>query len=62
MGRALALAGGALLADVQGTLGSEGLREGSAAVALVVVVDVVAEQPTRTLWRRGEERERVKER
>lgn len=56
MGRALAFARGALLADVQGTLGSEGLREGTAAVALVVVVDVVAEQAARTL--RGERRER----
>lgn len=56
MGRALAFAGGALLADVQGTLGSEGLWEGTAAIALVVVVDVVAEQPTRTLW--GERRKR----
>ncbi len=56
MGRALAFARGALLADVQGTLGSEGLWEGTAAIALVVVVDVVAEQPTRTLW--GERRER----
>lgn len=50
MGRALAFTRRALLADVQGTLGSEGLWEGTAAIALVVVVDVVAEQPTCTLW------------
>lgn len=49
MGRTFAFARGALLADVQGTLGSEGLWEGTAAIALVVVVDMVAEQPARTL-------------
>lgn len=49
MGWALAFTGRALLADVQGTLSSEGLWEGPAAVTLVVVVDVVAEQPTRPL-------------
>ena len=49
MGRALSFARGALLADVQRTLSSEGLWEGTSAVTLVVVVDVVAEQPTRTL-------------
>lgn len=49
MGWALSFARGALLADVQGTLSREGLREGTAAVALVIVVDVVAEQPTGTL-------------
>lgn len=56
MGRALGLARGALLADVQGTLSSEGLWEGTAAIALVIVVDMVAEQPARALW--GERRER----
>ena len=50
MGWALTFAGWALLADVQGTLGSEGLWEGHTAIALVVVVDMVAEQPTRSLW------------
>lgn len=45
MGGTLAFAGRAFLADVQGTLGSEGLWEGRAAIALVVVVDVVAKQP-----------------
>lgn len=59
MGRALAFAWRALLADVQGTLSGEGLREGSAAVALVVVVDVVAEQAARTLWGGRRERYRV---
>lgn len=49
MGRTFAFARGALLADVQGTLDSEGLWEGTAAIALVVVVDVVAEQPARAL-------------
>lgn len=45
---------------MQGTLGSEGLREGSTTITLVVVVDMVAEQPARTLWRerRKEKRER----
>lgn len=56
MGRALGLARGALLADVQGTLSGEGLWEGTAAIALVIVVDMVAEQPARALW--GERRER----
>jgi len=59
VGRTLAFARGALLTDVQRTLGSEGLWEGGAAITLVGVVDVVAEQPTRTLWgeRRDGERE-----
>lgn len=43
---ALGFTGGAFLTDVQGTLGGKGLREGTAAIALVVVVDVVAKQPT----------------
>lgn len=58
MGRALAFARGALLADVQGTLSGEGLWEGTAAIALIVVVDVVAEQPTCTLWGERRSRER----
>lgn len=41
----LGFTGGTFLTDVQGTLGGEGLREGTAAIALVVVVDVVAKQP-----------------
>lgn len=45
MGGALSFAGGAFLTDVQGTLGGKGLWEGTAAIALVVVVDVVAKQP-----------------
>lgn len=56
MGRTLVFARGGFLADVQGTLSSEGLWEGTAAIALVVVVDMVAEQPTCTLW--GERRVR----
>lgn len=65
VGRALALAGRALLADVQRPLGGEGLREGAAAVALVVVVDVVAEEAACTLWEErkvvvsGEEMEKI---
>lgn len=35
---------------MQRTLGSEGLWEGPATITLVVVVDMVAKQPTRTLW------------
>lgn len=64
MGRTVAFAGRALLADVQGPLGGEGLWEGSAAVALVVVVDVVAEQATRTLCgaRGGRVRDKKKRR
>ena len=50
MRRGLALAGTARLAEVQGTLCGEGLREGAAAVALVVVVDVVTEETARSLW------------
>lgn len=46
---ALGFAGGALLTDVQGTLGGERLREGAAAIALVVVVDMVAKHPTCSL-------------
>lgn len=53
MGRALGLARRPLLADVQRPLGGEGLREGAAAVALVVVVDVVAEQAARSLSEAG---------
>lgn len=49
MRRALGFAGGALLTDVQGTLGGEGLWEGTADIALVVVVDVVAKQPACSL-------------
>lgn len=51
--RALGLARRPLLADVQRSLGGEGLREGAAAVALVVVVDVVAEQAACSLWKGG---------
>lgn len=53
VGRALGLARRPLLADVQRPLGGEGLREGAAAVALVVVVDVVAEQAARSLSEAG---------
>lgn len=49
MRRALGFAGGALLTDVQGTLGGKRLREGAAAIALVVVVDMVAKHPTCSL-------------
>lgn len=56
MGWALGFTRGGFLADVQGTLSGEGLWEGTAAIALVIVVDMVAEQPTGTLW--GENRER----
>lgn len=56
MGRALAFTGRTLLADVQGTLSSEGLWEGPTTITLVVVVDVVAEQPTRPLWGQRKER------
>lgn len=56
---ALAFTRGALLADVQGTLRSEGLWKRTAAITLVVVVDVVAEQPACTLW--GESREKDEE-
>lgn len=48
---ALGFAGGTLLTDVQGTLGGKRLREGAAAIALVVVVDVVAKHPTCSLQR-----------
>lgn len=61
MGWTLAFTGRALLADVQRTLSSEGLWEGPTTITLVVVVDVVAEQPTRPLWCQrgeGERRER----
>lgn len=59
MGRAFTFTGWALLTDVQGTLGSERLWEGPAAISLVVVVDMVAEQPARTLWKKtgGEKRD-----
>lgn len=50
MGWALAFTGGALLADMQRTLGSEGLWEGGAAVTLIVVVDMVAKESACTLW------------
>lgn len=58
MGGALGFARGAFLADVQGTLGSERLREGTAAITLVIVVDVVTEQPTRSL-QGSEEKEEI---
>lgn len=59
MGGALGFARGALLADVQGTLGSERLWEGTAAITLVIVVDVVAEQSTRSL-QGSEEKEEMR--
>lgn len=59
MGGALGFARGALLADVQGTLGSERLREGTAAITLVIVVDVVTEQSTRSL-QGSEEKEEMR--
>lgn len=46
---ALSFAGGALLTDVQGTLGGKRLGEGAAAIALVVVVDMVTKHPTGSL-------------
>lgn len=59
MGGALGFARGTLLADVQGTLGSERLWEGTAAIALVIVVDVVTEQSTRSL-QGSEEKEEMR--
>lgn len=50
VGWALAFVRRAFLADVQGTLGSEGLWEWSPTIGLVVVVDMVAEQATCPLW------------
>lgn len=54
---------------MQRALGSEGLWEGCTAITLIVVVDVIAKQPTRTLLherREGErrviEKDRVKKR
>lgn len=57
MGRALSLTRRPLLADVQWPLRGEGLREGATAIALVVVVDVVAEQTARSLSGEGKVRQ-----
>lgn len=59
---ALGFAGGALLTDVQGTLGGERLREGAAAIALVVVVDMVAKHPACSLEREQGNRKKAGER
>lgn len=60
MGWALAFTRRTLLADMQWALGSEGLWEGCAAITLIVVVDVIAKQPTRSLWRERRDGERQK--